>query len=77
MMRTADDRTGAGPGGTQWECLRCREGVTAAEGVEMPVEETESDFGTNSMSGVDFEDYGSEEMEFTDMSESMGSVESE
>jgi len=76
MMRTADDRMGVGPGGTQWACLRCGEGVTAVERVEMEVAETESEFGSMSMNGVEFDgydEYGSEDMEFTDMSGSMGS----
>ncbi|KAI0796613.1 Pex12 amino terminal region-domain-containing protein [Abortiporus biennis] len=71
MMRTSDDRTGVGPGGTRWECLRCGEGVSSVERMEMEVEEVESDFGSYSANGYD--EYGSEDMEFTDMSGSMGS----
>ncbi|KAI0375698.1 peroxisomal biogenesis factor 2 [Pilatotrama ljubarskyi] len=78
MMRTADDRSGIGPKGTQWECLRCGEGVIAADRVEAEAE------GPDYASGVDDEDegddafsfeYGSEDVdtEFTDMSGSMGS----
>lgn len=72
MMRAADDRTGVGPGGTRWECLRCGDGVTVVDRVETEVEEVESDFGSTSMNGMDYEEYGSEDMEFTDMSGSMG-----
>ncbi|KAI0660926.1 peroxisomal biogenesis factor 2 [Cubamyces menziesii] len=80
MMRTADDRSGAGPKGTHWECLRCAEGVIAADRVEAQAE------GPDYLSGVDDEDeddsmsrmsfeFGSEDAdtEFTDMSGSMGS----
>ncbi|CDO76256.1 hypothetical protein BN946_scf184470.g14 [Trametes cinnabarina] len=79
MMRTADERSGAGPRGTQWECLRCGEGVIAADRLEIQAE------GPDYMSGVDDEEedsmsrmsfeFGSEDVdtEFTDMSGSMGS----
>ncbi|TCD64326.1 peroxisome assembly protein (Peroxin-2) [Steccherinum ochraceum] len=67
MVRTADDRSGVGPGGTRWECLRCGEGVFGVDRVEMAMEETDSDFGSSSLNGVDFEGYGSDDLEFTDM----------
>lgn len=73
MIRTADDRSGVGPGGTRWECLRCGEGVYGVDRVEMALEETDSEFGSSSLNGVDFDGYGSDDMEFTDMSGSMGS----
>ncbi|KAH8106156.1 peroxisomal biogenesis factor 2 [Cristinia sonorae] len=73
MMRTADDRSGVGPGGTRWECLRCGDGVHGVDRVEMALEETDSDFGSSSLNGVDFDGYGSDDVEFTDMSGSMGS----
>ena len=41
--------------------------------VEMAIEETDSEFGSSSLNGVDFEGYGSDDLEFTDMSGSMGS----
>lgn len=73
-MRTAEDRSGVGQGGTQWECLRCSEGVANAERLEAEAE------GPDYESGVDDEDedggsyeFGSEDMEFTDMSGSVGS----
>lgn len=72
MMRTADDRSGVDPGGTRWECLRCGEGVNATERMEMEIEEVESEFGSTSVTGIEFDEYGSEDMEFTDMSGSMG-----
>ncbi|KAI9000955.1 peroxisomal biogenesis factor 2 [Trametes punicea] len=80
MMRTADERSGVGPKGMQWECLRCGEGVNSADRVEAQVE------GPNYLSGVDDEDgddsmsrmsfeFGSEDAdtEFTGMSGSVGS----
>lgn len=73
MLRTADDRSGVGPGGTRWECLRCGQGVSGVDRVEMAMEETDSDLGSSSLNGVDFEGYGSDDLEFTDMSGSMGS----
>ncbi|KAI9063169.1 peroxisomal biogenesis factor 2 [Trametes sanguinea] len=79
VMRTADERSGVGPKGTQWECLRCSEGVIAADRLEAQAE------GPDYMSGVDEDEedtmsrmsfeFGSEDVdtEFTDMSGSMGS----
>ncbi|CAL1700537.1 unnamed protein product [Somion occarium] len=77
MVRTADDRTGVGPGGTRWECLRCGEGVVEADRVEIGIEDSDSEFGSSfSMGGADFEEgymdeYDSSNMTFTDMSGSM------
>ena len=79
MVRTADDRTGVGPGGTRWECLRCGDGVVGADRVEVELEEFGSEFGSSiSMGGIDYtDDYDSSTMEFTDMSGSMASGEDE
>ena len=77
-MRTADERSGVGPKGTQWECLRCAEGVVAADRLEAQAEgpeyESGVDDGDDTLSGLSF-DYGSEDVdtEFTDMSGSVGS----
>lgn len=71
IMRAAEDRSGIGQGGTQWECLRCGDGVTSADRIEAEAE------GPDYESGVDEDEddleYGSEDMEFTDMSGSVGS----
>ena len=64
-MRTADDASGIGPGGTRWECLRCGEPVTNADRVD--ADAAQSEFGY--MSGDDT--FGSEDMDFTDYSGSM------
>ena len=82
MMRTADDRTGVGPKGAQWECLRCAEPVVAADRLEAEAEGPEYESGVedgeddtmSGISGMTF-DYGSEDVdtEFTDMSGSVGS----
>lgn len=73
MVRTADDRTGVGPGGTRWECLRCNEGVIGGDRVEIELETSDSEFGSSiSMGGIDYTDeYDSSNMEFTDTSGSM------
>lgn len=73
MVRTADDRTGVGPGGTRWECLRCGDGVIGVDRVEVEVEGSDSEFGSSiSMGGIDYTDeYDSSNMEFTDMSGSV------
>ncbi len=83
MMRTADERSGVGPKGMQWECLRCGEGVAAADRLEAEAEGPEYESGVDDgeddtmsgLSGLTF-DYGSGEdvdTEFTDMSGSVGS----
>ncbi|KZT12767.1 peroxisomal biogenesis factor 2 [Laetiporus sulphureus 93-53] len=73
MVRTAEDRSGSGPGGTRWECLRCTEGVIGADRLEAEAEGSEYESGEeDDEDDLDF-DYGSEDMEFTDMSGSMGS----
>ncbi|EKM59328.1 uncharacterized protein PHACADRAFT_136918 [Phanerochaete carnosa HHB-10118-sp] len=67
LMRTADEASGTGPGGTRWECLRCGEAVGSAERVQM--EGVESEHGSE---GTSFE-FGSEDLDFTsDMSGSLG-----
>ncbi|PSS37362.1 hypothetical protein PHLCEN_2v839 [Hermanssonia centrifuga] len=43
MMRSADEQSGVGPGGTRWECLRCGEAVSSADRVEVEVEEVDSE----------------------------------
>ncbi|KAI0921254.1 hypothetical protein AcV5_001094 [Taiwanofungus camphoratus] len=73
MLRTAEERTGVGPGGTQWQCLRCGEGVTGADRVEAEVDGPDYESGVDDGEDeLEFE-YGSEDMEFTDMSGSVGS----
>ncbi|KAI0750821.1 peroxisomal biogenesis factor 2 [Daedaleopsis nitida] len=82
MMRTADDRSGVGPKGAQWECLRCAEGIAAADRLEAEAQGPEYESGVDDgeddtmsgISGMTF-DYGSEDVdtEFTDMSGSVGS----
>ncbi|OCH87915.1 peroxisomal biogenesis factor 2 [Obba rivulosa] len=73
MMRTADEHSGVGPGGVQWECLRCCEGVSDADRLEAQAEGYES--GSEGMDSADLDsfDYGSEDLDFTDMSGSIGS----
>ncbi|KAI0832481.1 peroxisomal biogenesis factor 2 [Trametes gibbosa] len=78
MMRTADDRSGVGPKGMQWECLRCAEGVIATERVEAQAEGPDYASGVDDSDGDGDEDamsfeFGSEDVDYTDMSGSMGS----
>ncbi|EMD40682.1 hypothetical protein CERSUDRAFT_103060 [Gelatoporia subvermispora B] len=73
MLRTADDHSGVGPDGVQWECLRCCEGVSDAERFVAQAEGYESDSGDMDSTEMDSFDYGSEDFEFTDMSGSVGS----
>ncbi|KAI0092641.1 peroxisomal biogenesis factor 2, partial [Irpex rosettiformis] len=68
IIRTADDASGSGPGGTRWECLRCGENVTTADRFEVDIEGGESEYGSDALSF----DYGSEDVDFTDMSGSIG-----
>ncbi|KAI0755472.1 Pex12 amino terminal region-domain-containing protein [Irpex lacteus] len=68
MIRTADDASGIGPGGTRWECLRCAEEVTAVDRLESEIERGESEYGSDDLSF----DYGSEDVDYTDMSGSIG-----
>ena len=76
MMRTADERSGIGLKGTRWECLRCTEGVVAVDRVEAEAEGPEYESGVDDGSDDDDSalsfDYGSEDVEFTDMSGSIG-----
>ncbi|KAH9947238.1 peroxisomal biogenesis factor 2 [Amylocystis lapponica] len=69
MMRAADERSGVGAGGTQWECVRCGEGVTSTDRVEMRADG--SDHGSGMEDEMELE-YGSEDLEFTDLSGSVG-----
>lgn len=75
MLRTADERSGVGPRGAQWECLRCADAVVAADHVEAQAEGPDYESGVDDdddgTSALSF-DYGSEDVEFTDMSGSIG-----
>ncbi|KAI0693599.1 peroxisomal biogenesis factor 2 [Cytidiella melzeri] len=68
MIRTADDASGSGPGGTRWQCLRCGEDVTGVDRMEAGVEGVESDYGSDEIS---FGYGSSEDVDFTDLSGSM------
>lgn len=68
MMRTADDASGSGPGGTRWECLRCAENVGSVDRLEAEAEDVGSEYGSDDVS---FE-YGSDEVDYSDMSGSAG-----
>ncbi|TBU32716.1 peroxisomal biogenesis factor 2 [Dichomitus squalens] len=77
MMRTADERSGVGPNGMLWECLRCTEAVFAADRLEAEAEGPEYESGVDdddddAMSGTMSFDSGLD-TEFTDMSGSVGS----
>lgn len=69
MLRAADERSGAGLGGTRWECLRCGQNVDTVtrHGVYTSIDDSEywSEEG-------DFED-GSEDFSISDFSASVGS----
>ena len=67
MMRTADEASGIGPGGTRWECLRCGEPVSTADRVD--ADAAQSEYGYQSGDDMTF---GSEDMDFTDLSGSLG-----
>lgn len=69
MIRTADEASGVGPGGTRWECLRCGKGVGVIERAEELTNGYESEYGTEDTMSFEF---GSEDMDFTDMSGSIG-----
>ena len=69
LMRTADDASGIGPGGTRWECLRCAEAVSSADRAGAVVNGMESEY--DSEDALSFE-FGSEEVDFTDLSGSLG-----
>ena len=71
MMRTADDASGSGPGETRWECLRCGEPVSYVDRVVADSEDTENGY----MSGDDMT-FGSD-VDFTDMSGSLGDFDNE
>ena len=76
MMRTCDERSGVGPKGVRWECLRCGDGVADADRLEAEAEGPEYESGVDDdddddASALTF-DYGSDDVEFTDMSGSMG-----
>lgn len=63
MIRTADEVSGSGPGGTRWSCLRCEEEVSGAERVEAALEESEYGSEGDALFG-----YGSDDLDFTDLS---------
>lgn len=65
MLSTSDERSGVGARGTMWECLRCCAGVFGAHRVETAVA-----YGDSSEE-MDF-DFGSEDLDFTDVSGSVG-----
>lgn len=67
-MRTADDASGSGPGGTRWECSRCGEDVNSTDRVEVKGAAVDSEYGSEDMSF----DYGSDEVDYSDMSGSVG-----
>ncbi|CCM04786.1 uncharacterized protein FIBRA_06979 [Fibroporia radiculosa] len=71
MMRTVEDRSGGGAVGTQWECLRCNDSVIYADKAEAKAEGPEYESGVDD--GEMEYDYSSEDMDFTDMSGSVGS----
>lgn len=70
-MRTADDASGSGPGGTRWECLRCAEPVSYVDRAAADPEDSETGY----MSGDDMT-FGSD-VDFTDLSGSIGDFDSE
>ena len=65
MLSTSEERSGVGTRGTKWECLRCCEGVAGADRVEVEVA------WADSSEEMDF-DFGSEDLDFTDVSGSIG-----
>ncbi|KZT71618.1 hypothetical protein DAEQUDRAFT_706999 [Daedalea quercina L-15889] len=71
MMRAADERTGVGAGGRQWECLRCAEGVLAADRLQAQAEGPEYDSGAEDMHSSP--EFGSEDIDYSEMSGSVGS----
>lgn len=68
-MRTTDDVSGVGPGGIRWECLRCGQGVLRVYRVEDSTDGYESEYETEDTMSFEF---GSEDVDFTDMSGSLG-----
>ncbi|EIW61839.1 peroxisomal biogenesis factor 2 [Trametes versicolor FP-101664 SS1] len=72
MMRTADERSGVGPKGTQWKCLRCAEGVAAADRTEADAEGPEYESGVDDDDDAMSFEFGSESMD-TEFTGSAGS----
>lgn len=64
MMRVADE----GEDGPGWECLRCGEGIRSAERYTVEI--------GSELSGSDYEFSSDLDMDFTDISGSMGSYSS-
>jgi len=71
MMRAADERTGVGAGGRQWECLRCAEGVTGADRLQARAEGPDYDSGAEDLDSSP--EFGSEDIDYSEMSGSVGS----
>ena len=69
MTHIAYDASGVGPGGARWECLRCGQGVVRIDRVENLVDGCESEYGSEDTMSFEF---GSEDVDFTDMSGSLG-----
>jgi peroxin-2 len=69
LIRTGDDASGVGPGGTRWECLRCKAAVASAERAGVVIESMESEYGSEDTMSFEF---GSEDVDFTDLSGSIG-----
>ena len=69
-MRVADERTGVGAGGRQWECLRCAEGVRSAERLDARAEGPEYESGVEDAESSP--EFGSEDIDYSEMSGSMG-----
>ena len=78
MMRAADERSGIGPKGMLWECLRCTEPVAAADRLEAeadgPEYESGVDDGSEMDDGEDRSSFSSSFDNFTDTSGSVGSI---
>lgn len=69
-MRAADERTGVGAGGRQWECLRCAAGVGGVERLEARAEGPEYESGVEDLHSSP--EFGSEDIDYSEMSGSVG-----
>lgn len=70
VMRAADERTGVGAGGRQWECLRCAAGVGGVERLEARAEGPEYESGVEDLHSSP--EFGSEDIDYSEMSGSVG-----
>ncbi|EPS93545.1 hypothetical protein FOMPIDRAFT_1039052 [Fomitopsis schrenkii] len=70
VMRAAEERTGVGAGGRQWECLRCAAGVGGAERLEARAEGPEYESGVEDLESSP--EFGSEDIDYSEMSGSVG-----